>query len=44
LRDNILDWLDAQGLDQEDRDAKGKEVKTMLYAELVVEYPQIAGE
>ncbi len=44
LRENILEWLDEQGLDPEDRKARGDEVRRMHYAELVTKYPQCAGE
>jgi|AntAceMinimDraft_13_1070369.scaffolds.fasta_scaffold135017_1 hypothetical protein len=44
LRDNVLDWLDEQGMDAHTRAAEGNRVQGMNYAELVTTYPCLTGE
>ena len=44
LRQNVLDWLDAQELDAQERKAKSEEVQQMNHVELITLFPECTSD
>lgn len=44
LQERVLDLLDGQGLDAEERAQKSAEVKAMRFGELATTYPEVVEE